>query len=117
MEYCCRSLLPPHRAVPYAVDFRYFHAVLLPNSVANSAASFPFCFCFKGVSTSAAHGDLAEQVARAKAAGLCCRTSGIGPPTAAEGYANLARAVAAGADGTTIDWPIAARAWLEQRRP
>jgi glycerophosphoryl diester phosphodiesterase len=52
---------------------------------------------------------------RAKAAGLCCRTAGIGAPTPEEGYANLARAVAAGADGTTIDWPLAGRAWLEQR--
>ena len=61
----------------------------------------------EGLSTSAAHEDLAEQVALAKSAGLRCRTAGIGAPDDT-GLANLHRAVAAGADGTTIDWPFKA---------
>eukprot|EP01051_Picozoa_sp_SAG22_P014739 SAG22_NODE_1832_length_3477_cov_3.782416_1_plen_255_part_00 len=62
----------------------------------------------EGLSTSATHPDLAEQVGLAKRAGLACRSAAIGPPTPDEGFANLRRAVEAGADGTTIDWPLEA---------
>ena len=62
----------------------------------------------QGLSTSAAHENLAEQVAIAKAAGLRCRTAGIGAPDDT-GLANLQRAIEAGADGTTIDWPFKAK--------
>jgi glycerophosphoryl diester phosphodiesterase len=69
----------------------------------------------QGVSTAAAHENLAQQVALAKAAGLRCRTSAIGAPDDT-GLANLQRAVEAGADGTTIDWPFKARAVIRQIR-
>lgn len=62
----------------------------------------------EGLSTSSAHEDLAEQVALAKSAGLRCRTAGIGAPDD-DGLTNLRRAVEAGADGTTIDWPFKAK--------
>ena len=44
----------------------------------------------EGLSTSATHEDLAEQVALAKSAGLRCRTAGIGAPDE-EGLNNLRR--------------------------
>ena len=62
----------------------------------------------EGVSTASTHPDLEDQVALAKAAGLNCRTAGIGAPDD-DGLANLRRAVKAGADGTTIDWPFKAQ--------
>lgn len=55
--------------------------------------------------------DLAAMVARAHAAGLRVRCSTIGEPND-EGYRRLRRCVEAGADGTTIDWPLRAQVML-----
>ena len=58
---------------------------------------------------------LTEQVERIRSEGLECRCWGVGG-LGEVGEGTLRRAVAAGAQGTTVDWPVRARALLASAR-
>ena len=87
---------------------------VVSTAVANDLAGIcPTC-AVGDKSPSAALEALTEQVERIRAEGLDCRCWGVGG--FGEGEGNLRRAVAAGAQGTTVDWPVRARALLASAR-